>query len=292
MCASSQLHLVLASGSWYSSAWSDRSVWFYAAIMFTGAMTLATLARALVAAPKSKATPRQLLNRLLDDSGTATVEFTLVFAPALWICLILLQTVLMFSGQLFVHYAAYAAVRSAIVHIPSGLPGGGGDMANGDAVMQSAQRAAAYALAPVSGKSNDLAGPPTAFVAGLQDYFDQMEQAAPNWVDRLAGQRLAYALAHTEAEIYIARRVDGGSYRLSRVDGDDLVYYGPKDPVTIGVKHRLHLSIPYASVFFADGKQQTAGGETAYALVRATSTLTLEGIDRQLPPTPPLEREP
>jgi hypothetical protein len=293
-----------APGTWLSSAAADGSTWCYAGLLLVGCVVLASLLRALVIVPRvtpeSATTPRRLLARLHDEAGTATVEFTLVFAPALWVCLILLQTVLVFAGQVFVHYAAFAATRSAIVHIPSGLLGGGGQLAYGDNAFNAAQRAAAFALAPVSGQLSDTAGTPAAYVAGLKDMFADLEQGQPNWVDRLAGQRLAYALQHTDVLLYNTRFEDGGTVGLVRVpreDGEANVY-GPKDPVTLGVVHDLHLSIPYASAFFADGDHDTAGGETAYATVRATCTLTLEGSDRNLPPRPTdedgniLEREP
>ena len=69
------------------------------------------------------------------------------------------------------------------------------------------------------------------------------------------------------------------------------VAYGPKDPVTVGVEHRLHLSVPYVSTFFADGTHATLDGETPYADVAATCTLTLAGHDRNRLPEPEVHRE-
>ncbi|MEM8737985.1 MAG: TadE family protein [Planctomycetota bacterium] len=235
--------------------------------------------------------------RLRGESGTATVEFTLVLLPAMLICLVLLQTVLMFSGNLFVHYAAYVATRSAIVEAPTGLEGGGGRLnpEAEDGALGKAQRAAAFALAPVSGKLDGATGGrPAALAAGLDAFFESYERSSPRWVGQLAAARLAYAQRHTQVVLYRTTNAGG----LVRELGDGGITFGAKDPVTLGVTHRLHLSIPYASLLFSDGTHATAGGTTAYRSITATATLPLEGIDRNLPPRPTLpdgnvmEREP
>jgi len=228
--------------------------------------------------------------RLHSESGTATVEFLLVFVVALWVCLILLQTVLMFTGNLFVHYAAFAATRSAIVQVPANRDesaaaageGTGMTLASDGAAFDAAWRAAAYAMMPVSGKLSSGRGEPVAFRAGLDSFFSAYQQPSPPWVGRLAGQRLTYALRRTTVQ---QRATTGFSGSRS---GEP---FGPRDPLTLEVSHRLHLSIPYASALFSDGKHGTLGGTTAYADVSATCTMTIEGTDRSLPPLPEIERE-
>ncbi|MEL7087241.1 MAG: TadE/TadG family type IV pilus assembly protein [Planctomycetota bacterium] len=257
--------------------------------------------------------------RLAGESGTATVEFVLVFPAALIICLILLQAVLMFTGNLFVNYAAYAAARAAIVQAPDGRPGGGGQLSYGTAAVDAVTRAAAYAMVPVSGPGRASDGsaasggdglddaktnPAAAFVAGLNAYYGGADDA-PAWVENLAGARMRYALEHTHIRIYETRIGSNGVPRFVEPEStlDDngepvsgTVVFGPKDPVTLGVSHRLHLSVPYVSTFFDDGRHATLGGgdddaNTSYANVFATCTLTLEGYDRELPPLPDVERE-
>lgn len=267
--------------------------------------------------------PARAVRRLTGESGTATVEFVLVFPVALFICLILLQTMLVFTGNLFVNYAAYAAVRSAIVQAPVGFEGGGGELIDGGPAHEAARRAAAFALTPVSGRLKDtgtgtVAGggdpptdgedgqdredtPVTRYVSGLKSYYDT---SAPAWVDNLAGDRLAYALDadNTQLTLYETRVLDNGVPEFVETAPGEAVTFGPKDPVTVGVTHRLHLSIPYASFFFADKTEdangrgavvthETLGGQTPYSTVFATCTMTLEGYDTALPPLPAVERE-
>ncbi|MEM9420263.1 MAG: hypothetical protein AAGA25_14585 [Planctomycetota bacterium] len=289
---------VLGLAPWWSSALGSDLGVRCAVIVAVGVVLLAVALRAAwvlwwarpVAAKRS--TMRQ---RLAGESGTATVEFVMVFVPALGISLILLQTMLMFSGNLFVHYAAFVATRSAIVEAPRGELGGGGYLADeNDPAFDQAQRAAAFALAPVSGREGSGGGGDAiAFEAGLQAYFTSYGEDAPAWVDRLAAERLAYALDHTTLELYETRVSDRGEVVLDKQTGSsgNRIDFGPKDPVTVGVSHRLHLSIPYASALFADGTHQTVAGQTAYSIVTATSTMTLEGYDVNLPELPEVERE-
>lgn len=304
MCFPPSDNLLLGVSPWWSSAVSSDLGLRCAVVAGVGALVLAAALRALWHMSRQVPARGPWLGRLKDnfrgglrggESGTATVEFTLVFVPALAVCLVLLQTVLAFSGNLFVHYAAYTATRVAIVEAPTGAPGGGGTIRDNpdDPTYRKAKRAAAFALAPVSGKLNGGSGEPAGFVAGLNDYFDAYGQDAPDWVANVAGQRLAYALRHTTLDLYRTRLTADGVQLIKLTDTTgDRLDLGPKDPVTVGVNHRLHLSIPYAAAVYADGQQDTAGGRTSYTNVTATCTMTLEGYDRNLPPEPTLEREP
>lgn len=294
-------NLTLGGGPWWSSALTSDLGLRCAVIAGVGAVLLAATIRGLWNLSRGPSPARPWRDALQNfrgvrgESGTATVEFVLVFVPALAVCLVLLQTVLAFSGNLFVHYAAYTATRVAIVEAPTGALGGGGTIRDSaeDETYRKAERAAAFALAPVSGKLSGGSGEPAGFVAGLNDYFDAYDQEAPNWVANVAGQRLAYALRHTSIDLYQTRLTAQGVRLVKLTDaGAETLSLGPKDPVTVGVNHRLHLSIPYAAAVFADGQQETAGGRTSYTNVTATCTMTLEGYDRNLPPQPELEREP
>lgn len=292
--------VLLGFGPWWSSALSSDLGLRCAAIAGVGVVVLALALRAgwgLRRSASGVGKPGLTLSeKFRGEDGTATLEFVLVFVPALAVCLILLQTVLAFSGNLFVHYAAFVATRAAIVEAPGGNLGGGGQLSeNNDPAYDRVERAAAFALAPVSGRlSTAGGGDPAAFEAGLAAYFRDAGQTPPPWVSGLAGERLAYALAHTNLDLYVTRVTDGGGAELDKLTGppgSNAVGYGPKDPVTLGVRHRLHLSIPYASAVFADGTHATAGGQTAYSNVSATSTMTLEGYDVNLPELPVVERE-
>lgn len=291
---------VLGVSPWWSSALAGDVGSRCLVIAAAGVVLLAVLLRAgwvLRRGASPRGGVRAACARLRGESGTATVEFVLVFGPALLICLVLLQAVLMFTANLFVNYAAYAATRSAIVRAATGAEGGGGELAYGSDEFIAVRRAAAYALTPVSGKM-ELIDQSDFFVRGLDGYFDNLGVGSPRWVDSLAGQRLAYAFdsENTELTLYETTVSDDGRTELTEIEGRSSggqVLYGPKDPVTIGVTHRLHLSVPYVGgLLFGDGTHPTLGGESPYATVTATCTLTLEGYDRNLPPEPEVEREP
>ena len=75
--------------------------------------------------------------------------------------------------------------------------------------------------------------------------------------------------------------------------GDGSTYtFGPRDPVTVRVTHRLHLAIPYVNALFSDGVLDASQGTGRYALVTAQSTLTNEGVYDDLPPKPDVPRAP
>lgn len=232
---------------------------------------------------------------LSDDSGTATMEFCLAFPIVLFLCLVLVQFTLLMVGNQFVHYAAFAATRSAIVYIPQDysnageprntiVPQKGGNKY--DAI-----RAAAYiAVAPVCGKWEDnpeglRVGE---YVDGLRAYYTSQGADVPRWVETLAATRLRYAAANTDVQIMETVQGDGGVEYYDITGAYDFYNFGPREAVTVRVQHRLNLSVPYVRSFFADGELD--GGRGKYALVSAHYTLTNEGINPELPGPPDLPR--
>lgn len=239
---------------------------------------------------------RHLLALRDDDRGTATVEFALVFPLALFLCLVLLQTTLLMVGNLFVHYAAFAATRAAMTQIPRDLSGDDAEAMNvmavseGSPKFRAVKRAAAFAVMPVSGRLKDGSAPTDAFVAGLVEHHAAMGQSVPNWVNTLAAARLRYALANTQVTLV---RTDGdGDTASFEAMKSGLVEFGPREAITMRVEHRLYLSVPYVSTIFADGELESQNGSGRYALIAAQYTLTNEGIPMELPPPPALPRDP
>lgn len=289
--------------AWWVQALGGNLAWTCGGLLVGGALVLILAMRAMLALQRVEGagpgvaisyfarTCRHQLARLRSDQGTATVEFVLVFPVILVICLMLLQTVLVFTGNLFVHYAAFCATRAAIVEAPTGIPGGGGRLAVDSSQFRAVSRAAAFALIPVSGRTNPSGGASASFVAGLNDLYSAYQQTPPNWVANLAAQRFAYALTHTQVRLYTNRITSSGAVDI-RPATSSALGYGPKDPVTLGVTHRLNLAIPYVSLIFRDGNHATVGGNTPYTNVTATCTLPLEGYDVNLPPQPTIERRP
>jgi hypothetical protein len=218
----------------------------------------------------------------------------MVFPIVLFLILILVQATLLMVGNQFVHYAAFAATRSAIVYIPSDLTGVGGtgrnsiSLTNGTLKYDAIRASAYFAVMPVCGKlDTSIESLRTdEFISGLRDHFTNYGQDAPRWVDTLAADRLRYAAENTDIQI-MRTVVTDRDVDFEEVEvGDDP--FGPRETITVRIEHKLNLSVPYVRGFFADGEHP--GGRGKYALVAAHYTLTNEGVNPDLPDLPELER--
>ncbi len=234
----------------------------------------------------------RLCRALASDSGTATVEFCMVLPILLFLILILVQSTLLMVGNQFVHYAAFSATRSAIVYIPMDYASEG-EPPNEIVPLEGspkydAIRAAAYlAVAPVCGRLEDSNSELRAeqYAEGLSDYFAGMGQDAPRWVDTLAADRLRYAAENTEVTILLTDVFnDSVEFEDSALINHT---FGPREPITVLVEHKLNLSVPYVRAIFADGEHREGG---RYALVTAQYTLTNEGVSPYLPEAPEIPR--
>lgn len=231
-----------------------------------------------------------------DADGVATIEFTLVFPVLLFLMMILTQTTLLMGGNLFVHYSAFAAARTAIVQIPENYLSDAPNIythTEGGEKHDAIARSAIFAVLPVSGRMEQDSSMvvPDDVVTGLTDYYAAYGDGQPNWIDTLVADRLRYAAANTTVSV-----------ALPEVQPDDTVQYLPlgvgqthtfaaRDAVTVQVAHRFNLSTPWVNrVLFADGQQDAANGY--YRDIWAEYTLTLEGIRDDMPPQPSLPRQP
>ena len=262
--------------------------WGYAAIALVCLACSAVAAHAVIRLGRTR---RYRLRMLSDVDGTATVEFVLVTPILLFMVLTLVQTMLVMTGNIYVHYAAFAATRSALVQIPVNDQPRDGEqpnfiMASPDSLKYNAiRRAAVFALVPVSGRLDVSGQNDEQFVQGLASYYGAYDRNRPNWIDQLAARRLSYADANTEVTLLDTSLDEDNNVIFS--PQQDLTL-GPKDPVTTRVEHRLHLSIPYAKAIFANDDNP----DLAYTLIGAQYTLTNEGIADHLPDPPLLPRIP
>ena len=217
----------------------------------------------------------------------------MVFPIVMFLVLILVQVTLLMVGNHFVHYAAFAATRSAIAYIPADFSDDGEGRNTIQPIEGSPKynpiRASAYlALVPVSGRldeNNDVAT--DAFVAALHDHFASYGQDSPKWVDTLAADRLRYAAANTTVEV-METVVSGQDVDYYPITSGEHFTFGPRDAITVRVEHRLNLSVPYVRGIFADGEHPDGRGK--YTEVSAQYTLTNEGISTDLPGPPELPR--
>lgn len=247
------------------------------------------------------AEPRQASAPLLDERGTATIEFALVLPIAMFIALTLTQTTLVMGGYLYVNYAAFAATRTAIVQVPADYTDISGEGANvfvnapGSEKFERIRRAAVFSLVPVSGRleSSPSRGrvDPAAYAQAIAAFYQAYGRDEPQWNKTLIPGRVRYADAHTTISVMETLVESPTSVRFSDLPPGSYTF-GPKDPVTVRVEHDFNLSVPYVRGIFADGDVQTQDGPGQYTLITAQYTLTNEGIDDQLPPTPPLPRQP
>jgi len=238
--------------------------------------------------PRGRRTPPRV-----DEAGVVTVEFALVMPVILFLILILTQTALLMAAQFFVHYAAFAAVRVAVVQIPRDLSAVGGeahnviDAAPGSPKFDAMTRAAQIAVMPISGRDESSRVDVPAFAAAWREHFELLDQTPPRWVDTLAAERMAYAVEHIEVELLRVESLREG-VTLEPIFGTHA--FTMRQTVAVRVRHRLNLAVPYVRAIFADDYHRTLHGETAYADVAATASLTVEGVDPALPVEPALPR--
>lgn len=224
------------------------------------------------------------LSRVADEQGSATLEFVLIIPMLLFCTLTLAQTTLVMGGNIFVHYAAFAATRSAITTLPMDFATTGESrnilvLPDGQKT-EHIRQAAVFALLPVAGKMEDSANSnAAALVEGFKSYYRALNQSPPKWIDGFLAQRLAYANAHTS--IQFSRVVTESENDLLWQPLEAGIHqFGPREPVTVQVEHQLNLAVPYVWPIFADSKV------ARHTLVKAFYTLNNEGIDTELPPTP------
>ncbi len=242
---------------------------------------------------RNRADTPGLRHALRAESGTATVEFCMVFPIVLFLALMLVQATLLMVGNQFVHYAAFAATRSAIVYIPQDYPNEGEPRneivpVNGRTKFDAIRAAAYLAVAPVCGKLDDSSEDlkTDAYVAGLRDHFTSLGQDAPRWVETLAASRLRYAAENTDVQI-METDDDSGDVEFYDIAPAGYVF-GSREAITVRIEHRLNLSVPYVRGIFADGGHDSGPGR--YALVTAHYTLTNEGVAPDLPDPPQIPR--
>ena len=221
---------------------------------------------------------------LESEQGSATLEFVLIIPMLLFCTLTLAQTTLVMGGNVFVHYAAFAATRSAITTLPmdytqTGEPRNYLLLPDGQK-KERVRQAAVFALLPVAGKILDsTTSDSTLLVEGFKSYYRELDQEPPIWIDNFLAQRLAYANTYTD--IIFSRVVTESEDDLLWLPMEAGIHqFGPREPVTVQVEHQLNLAVPYVWPLFADS---TAAKHT---LVKAFYTLNNEGVDTELPPSP------
>lgn len=238
--------------------------------------------------------------RLSDDSGVAMVEFVLVTPILLIVTLLLIQTMLVFTGLFYVQYSAFAAARTAIVQIPTASFEASNEFTptSSSPKYQAIRSAAVLGVLPVSGREGGSSVASSELVAGISEVFAAQGRGEPAWVDEMLGERLNYAINHTEIAL---ERVFRGESNVTFEPVEGYTLFSPKETIAVRVRHEFALTVPLASrVFSAVGESgsyspagrtgDSPGPPGQWTLIESRAMLTNEGIDRRLPPAPTVPR--
>lgn len=244
--------------------------------------------------PRTARTPLSLWR---DDHATATIEFTMVFPILLFLMMLLTQSSLLMGARLVVNHAAFVAARSAVVVIPHNVISRAEpyNTVQGYADSYKTRRireAAVLALLPVAGRLESSVGDtinPQPLVDGLNNYYQAYNRQPPLWIEKYMPDRLRYAAAHTNVTI-LRTVVQAETLELLPIVESHT--FGPRDPITIQVTHRMNLAVPYVGMIFANGRHSPSDGGGLYTNITSQCTLPNEGIVNALPPTPSLDRIP
>jgi hypothetical protein len=287
------LQFVLGAG-WLASALLNPLGLFCLVTIALSTILIALSARTLHHSSAKRPLARRFVEVFTDDRGTATMEFALVCPVLLFFSLLLAQTTLMMTGNLFVHYASFAATRSAIVQIPLDKTEEGYESANQFANSTTSpkyiavQRAAAFALMPVAGTGKESETGSVQLSEGMTRYYQSYSKDSPAWVEKQLNAKARYALENTQITVYETWARGTTVYAGSRHGGEGSTdrSFGPKDPVTVKVEHKFNLAFPYVGAIFADGRLPEASGGGLYSTIVAFCTLTNEGIIDAMPEVP------
>lgn len=297
-----QLDASSPEGWWWSTLSSRPALWMLA--LSAGCLVVLVFLAWRVRRVSVAARRPTIRQRLADDSGVAMMEFALVAPLILVVVLILIQAMLLFTGLFYVQYSAFAAARSAIVQIPTVsteesnyiLPVRGSDKF--DAI----ETAAMLAVVPVCGREDGSRSQVVIneIVAGMHDLYQAQGKEAPNWVDMLLAQRINYAMNHTEVVLEkVVPMADNESVRFETVSG--MTRFSDKEAIAARVRHEFALTVPLASKVFAltgssgNYTPVTSNSDNPqppgyWTLIEARAILTNEGINRNLPDPPPVQR--
>lgn len=295
-----QLEPTQQVGWWWTTLTSGPAMWLMGFALVCVAMLLYLgLRLRAVSARYREAGVKQ---RLAGDSGVAMVEFVLVTPILLIVTLLLIQTMLVFTGLFYVQHSAFAAVRTAIVQIPTASSEPMNELmpSRGSEKYEAIESAAMLAVMPVSGRESGSSVASSEIVSGLGEVFSAQGQSTPAWVDRLIAERLNYAINHTQITVETVRPGEG-SQTVYIDPVENYHAFTPKEAIAVRVRHEFALTVPLASrVFSAVGESGTyspaardsdsPGPPGQWTLIESRAILTNEGIDRRLPEAPEVPR--
>jgi len=208
--------------------------------------------------------------RPAGDAGTAAIEFVLVFPVAMVIVMVMIQSMLLVTQNILVHYSAYIAARAAVVWVPEKVSyvETRNVVADADSSgkIDHIRKAAVWALTPAgaakAGAGGAVGGDDTAAQeAAYRRLFSLYGRQPPNWITRMYPNMHDYAHDYTDVML-----------RPPAADG----VYGDHEALTVTVRHTMFLSVPYVNRLFADKDLPEGDYGTE---VEASYTLTNQGVE-------------
>jgi len=276
---------------WIVQALTSKLGLLLAGIILLSVVILGVLVRATIRL--GRASRQNAIRSLAADSrGTTSIEFALVCPILLILSLVLVQSMMLMAGNMYVHYAAYQATRQATIEIPQDYSRDGDQPANhyspSGLKYERIRQAAYMSLVPVAGQLESGSGPADAMVAAIRSHYSSFGATEPAWVESMLAAKVYYAEANTEIEVVETNVISEDDVTFDPLP-ESPYRFGVRDVVTVNITHKLNLGVPFASRFFADG-DNGAKGPGRYTLVSAHATLPNEGVPVPLPVKPDIDR--
>lgn len=198
-------------------------------------------------------------NFLGEEAATA-LEFTLVFPLFLVIIMIIWQLLLLMNAAQLVSAAAFSAARSAIVMIPMQLGREGPNQLLGEESSEKRRvitQAAAVTCIPISPPITDWVKS-AGFLGGVGSLTGGLSGFSFVWVGLAKSAGLPNPGRLAQKALY------AGQFTSVDISGDAQGRFAENGPVTVKVRHKFFLNVPYVNVLFSDNNLFARFGQGQY----------------------------
>jgi len=259
-----------ASGGWLGQALRSPRMLVYGGMALASGVGLYLIGGVMFRLGRSRTRPGA-------TDGTSAIEFVLLFPWALILALLMIQSTMLVSQNVVLHYSAYAAARAAVVWVPEKLsyeePRNVVTDPSYSEKVRHIRMAAVMVLTGVSANKPGVggsggAGDSSLHQAAYERLYSLYAEPIPGWINRMYPHKYQYAQKFTEVDLVPPRVAPA---------------YGAHEDLTVTVRHTLYLGVPYARRIFSwdeDGRD-LGNGEYGTA-AEATCTLTNHGVEDEI----------
>jgi hypothetical protein len=235
--------------------------WLTAGFAVLGAGVVLWAVWRLVARSSAVARLRRVF---VDDRASSIVEFPFALLSLTLITLLTSQLVFMASAYLVVDYAAYAAVRCAIVTVPEDREEDDEEPVNKVKKLdltegskgEDIRGAAVFVCVPISGTA--IGG----VVSGVENLLNGLIDIPGNDGFLATGGPLAWV------DRYVYARMNTKVQMVATGEASEEKEFGPNDLLTVGVLHDFQLQVPVANKIL--GHDNTTTGRVTTLAGRAS----------------------